>query len=140
MASLRTLVLAGGVGQRLLGMTGGIPKQFYRPDGTRSLVEETLIRVGPLASADRTTVVVGPGQEPFLRGTPLLSRGRVFVQPDDRGTACAVLFGLASALEKDDNEDTAHREEEELDDVVLITPSDHGVARVAVFRHCRDRS
>src|SRR6058998_1977376 len=57
------LVLAGGDGRRLEGLTrkiagAPIPKQYCRIAGDRSLLEETLARIFPLVPRERTLVVV----------------------------------------------------------------------------------
>ncbi len=120
---LWSVVLAAGSGRRLSGVTGGIPKQFWRPTGSTSLVEETLARLLPICPPDRTVIVVAENQRDYVnRWRSARHRGRVVFQPEDRGTAAGVLFGLLPVLTADPNA------------VVLITPSDHGVAKPDVFR------
>jgi mannose-1-phosphate guanylyltransferase len=53
---------------------------------------------------------------------PARRRGRVAFQPEDRGTAAGVLFGLLPVLTTEPHA------------VVLVTPSDHGVANPDAFR------
>ena len=120
---LWSVVLAAGSGRRLSGVTGGIPKQFWRPDGSATLVEETLARLQPLCGADRTVIVVGEAQRKHVthwESDP--PRGHVVFQPEDRGTAAGVLFGLVHVLKRAPNA------------VVVITPSDHCVANTDAFR------
>src|SRR5260221_10175844 len=62
-SSLWALVLAGGDGTRLQGLTrviagAPIPKQYCRILGPRSLLETTLQRIEPLVRADRTLAIV----------------------------------------------------------------------------------
>src|SRR5690606_23822021 len=52
-----TVVLAAGAGRRLASVTGGVPKQFWRAAGGRSLLRQTLDRFAPLAPTSRTVVV-----------------------------------------------------------------------------------
>jgi mannose-1-phosphate guanylyltransferase len=107
----------------LSSLTGGTPKQFWRPDGNTSLVEETLVRLAPICPAERTVIVVNDSQREYVRQWPPdRRRGRVVFQPEDRGTAAGVLFGLVPVLVNDP------------DALVLITPSDHGVAKPDAFR------
>jgi mannose-1-phosphate guanylyltransferase len=120
---LWTVVLAAGSGRRLASVTGGIPKQFWRAYGTTSLLEATVARVAPLAPATQTMVVVDRGHVPFVRAMNSVDRlGRVLYQPADRGTGAGVLFGLLPVLEAAP------------DDLVLLTPSDHGVLDTARFQ------
>jgi mannose-1-phosphate guanylyltransferase len=120
---LWTIVLAAGSGTRLAPVTHGIPKQFWSADGGPSLVEQTIARLGPLASPARTLTVVGRAHLPLIeQRTNVASLGHLVVQPVDRGTAAGVLAALAPiALASPD-------------DLVLVTPSDHGVERTDLFR------
>ena len=57
------LVLAGGDGTRLQGVTRAIagapiPKQYCRILGSRSLLETTLQRIAPLVAAERTLAII----------------------------------------------------------------------------------
>lgn len=120
---LWSVVLAAGTGSRLSNRTGGIPKQFWRPRGGPSLLEETLDRLTPICPADRTVIVVGAEQRTYVRKWPAYRRsGRILFQPGNRGTAAGVLFGLLPVLAADPN------------GVVVVTPSDHGVRDAEVFR------
>jgi mannose-1-phosphate guanylyltransferase len=120
---LWSVVLAAGSGRRLSSLTGGTPKQFWRPVGSTSLIEETLVRLAPICPDERTVIVVAESHRGYVREwSPARRRGRVVFQPEDRGTAAGVLFGLVPVLAADPNA------------VVLITPSDHGVENADVFR------
>ena len=120
---LWSVMFASGSGPRLPNLTGGTPKQFWRNGGSTSLVEETLARLALICPADRTVIVVTEAQREYVnQWLPVWRRGRVVFQPEDRGTAACVLFGLVTVLTTDPNA------------VVLITPSDHGVANPDVFR------
>ena len=118
-----SIVLAGGQGTRLSQLTHGTPKQFWRPPGGASLVEETLTRLAPICSGDRTVVVVDESQREHVDSQlAARARCRVVFQPMDRGTAAGVLFGLVAVLDADPQA------------MVLITPADHGVRQPDVFR------
>jgi mannose-1-phosphate guanylyltransferase len=120
---LWSVVLAAGKGRRLWPLTAGIPKQFWRPTGTGSLLDETLTRLAPLSSADRTVIVVDAAHREYIGAQPAYrERGHVLFQPTDRGTAAGVWFGLTPILAEDP------------DAVVLLTPSDHGIGDEAAFR------
>lgn len=120
---LAALTLAGGQGRRLAGLTGGVPKQFWTPDGGPTLVERTLERLAPLCRIDRRVTVVDQSQRDFvvgLRNAPSL--GQVVYQPGDRGTAAAVLLGLSVILETTP------------DAIVVLTPADHHIGHPEEFR------
>lgn len=117
---LWSVVLAAGSGLRLASLTGGTPKQFWRPDGRESLVEQTLTRLAPLCPVDRTVAVVADSQRRYVRDWP--AAPHVVFQSDDRGTAAGVLLGLVPVLSADP------------DAVVLVTPSDHGVRHPKAFQ------
>ena len=103
---LWSVVLAAGAGKRLSNRTGGIPKQFWRPHGGRSLLEETLGRLTPICPAERTVIVVGDQHRKHVRSWPAYPRsGRVVFQPTGRGTAAGVLVGLLPVLAADPDGD-----------------------------------
>ncbi len=115
------IVLAGGFGRRLepvirVYARGLIPKQFCTFGRGRSLLLETLRRIGPAASRDRTAVVVDASQERRaarqLRGAPAVE---LVLQPCDRGTGAGVLLPLHHLLARDPEAR------------ILLTPSDHAV-------------
>jgi mannose-1-phosphate guanylyltransferase len=119
-----TIVLAAGAGRRLESVTGGVPKQFWQPEGSRStLLGRTLSRLYPLSVPERTLTVVDRTHRPYIGWLrdewPL---GDVIYQPADRGTAAGVLLPLVSVL-------SASR-----DAIVIITPSDHAIEDAFSFR------
>ena len=121
--NLWSVVLAAGSGRRLSGITGGVPKQFWRPDDGPSLLESTLDRLAPICPPERTVIVVGDEHHEHVRSSPKYrSRGRILFQPHNRGTAAGLLFGLLPVIAADP------------DAVVVVTPADHGVANQDIFR------
>jgi mannose-1-phosphate guanylyltransferase len=120
------IVLAAGAGTRLLDITGGTPKQFWRPAGCPTLLDLTLARLAPLAPAERTVIVLDEAHRKYANRVQL-NDARVVFQPQARGTAAGVLIGLLPILTADPHS------------LVLITPADHGVKRPEVFRaHVRE--
>ena len=121
------LVLASGEGVRLRPLTRAIvgeecPKQFCAVLGLETLLERTRRRAALTIPSARTLVALTRKHERFYR--PLVGGLRphcALVQPDDRGTAPAILYGLRriAALAP-----TA---------AVAIMPSDHWVADDRVF-------
>ena len=100
-----------------------MPKQFWQYGGSRSLLESTLVRVSPFASPEQTVVVVDSTHRPYVHALPgVTSRSSVLYQPMDRGTAAGVGLSLAHVLEQSPEA------------IVLLTPSDHAVARPSHFR------
>jgi mannose-1-phosphate guanylyltransferase len=120
--SLWSIVLAGGAGRRLLDVTGGVPKQFWQPQGRSSLLDQTLARVAALSAPSRTLVVIRAEHAMLADAAGVAQRAHVVVQPADRGTGFAVLAGLAAM--------PGHG----ADQIVVVTPSDHGMRDTSRFR------
>jgi len=128
------LVLAGGDGTRLRELTAllagePIPKQYCRITGDRSMLEATLARIAPLATPERTLVVVNRNHLTLaaqqLQAVP---PANVLIQPCNRDTGPGILWSLL-ALER--RSPGSH---------VAIFPSDHYVANDAAFRGCVRRA
>jgi mannose-1-phosphate guanylyltransferase len=113
------IVLAGGDGKRLTGLTRQItgepvPKQFCRLIGETSLVEQTLRRVSLAVDYDRIFTTLTRTHERFY--APILGKvpsRNLIVQPQNRDTAPAILYSLMRLAATDP---LAH---------VAIFPSDH---------------
>jgi len=121
------LVLAGGEGRRLRRLTRRItgderPKQFCRVLDHDTLLEQTLRRSALLVPRECTLVVVVDAHErfyaPLLSGFPAID---LAVQPENRGTAPAVLYGLLRVMAAAPGRP------------VVIFPSDHYVSKDAAF-------
>ncbi len=116
------VILAGGDGARLKNLTRHIagderPKQFCSVLGHGTLLEETQRRVALQLAPDRTLYVVNRAHENFY-SQPLAKQNaeNLVVQPGNRGTAPAFLYGLLRIAREDPNA------------VVAFFPSDHYVS------------
>jgi mannose-1-phosphate guanylyltransferase len=122
------VILAGGDGVRLRSMTRGLtgddrPKQFCGLVGPDALLTETRRRAALAVPAHRTLIVVNRAHERFY--TPLLADVRtqaVVAQPENRGTAPAILYALLVLAARQAAGDT-----------VAFFPSDHYVSSAAGF-------
>jgi mannose-1-phosphate guanylyltransferase len=118
------IVLAAGDGTRLQSLTGGVPKQFCRLVGERSLLGMALDRARRICAPERTLVVVSPRHRAWWRRELACHpRENVLVQPENRGTAPGLLLPLLAALEREPGAS------------VVLFPSDHFVrdeSRIAI--------
>jgi mannose-1-phosphate guanylyltransferase len=121
------VILAGGDGTRLRPLTQHLtgdarPKQFCRLFGGRTLLDQTRQRADLIIERDRQMVVVTRIHEPYWDDLAReLPAGRLLAQPDNRGTAPAIMLA-ASAVRRLAG-----------DAPLAILPSDHDVADDAGF-------
>lgn len=119
--TLHAVILAGGSGTRFWPLSRAAkPKQFLALATDRALIEETFLRVEPLCAPSRSWVVCGPGHEAAVRAA--LPGVHVIVEPVARNTAPAIGLAAVRVLREDP------------DATLLILPSDHFIARPALFR------
>jgi mannose-1-phosphate guanylyltransferase len=116
------LILAGGDGVRLRPTTRALsgderPKQFCALVGRESLLVQTERRAALVAPRERILLSLTRRHEPWYRE---LVAGRepfhLVIQPDNRGTATAVLYGLLRIATRTGNPP------------VVLLPSDHWVS------------
>ncbi len=121
------VILAGGDGFRLRSLTRTIagddrPKQFCPVLGEETLLDQTRRRAGLLIPAGRTVVAVTRCHERFY--SPLVAETgpeAVVVQPENRGTAPAILLALLRVAARAPAASVA------------IFPSDHHVSDDGAF-------
>jgi mannose-1-phosphate guanylyltransferase len=113
------LVLAGGEGSRLHGLTRNglgvvVPKQFCSLRGGASLLQEALQRAAAVAPLRQICTVVAKQHRQWWM--PIMSRfpeENVVIQPQNRGTAYGILLPLLRIAERDP------------DATVVLLPADH---------------
>jgi mannose-1-phosphate guanylyltransferase len=125
--SLWAIVLAGGEGVRLRSVTRRLygearPKQYAALVGARSLLRQTLDRIGLLVPPDRTVVVTLASHARFVEAELReAQRPHVLAQPYDRGTAAGVLLPAHWIKNRD------------ADAMVVVFPSDLFVLEESAF-------
>ena len=121
------LILAGGDGVRLRSLTSQIagdnrPKQFCALLDGETLLDRTFRRADLFARFDHQAVAVTAAHAPYYRHLVRdVPAGRLIVQPENRGTAPAILYSLLHVTQL-------------AGDVPLaILPSDHYVSDDLAF-------
>lgn len=120
---MKVVVLAGGVGTRLWPESRQArPKQLLSLVGERTMLQETVDRVLPLAAPENVYVVTARRySRAVARQLPDVPAANVIAEPMGRGSGPAI--GLAAALLDGD-----------ADDVLAFLPADHHIADPAGFR------
>lgn len=96
------VVLAGGSGMRFWPLsTPSQPKQLLPLAGTRSLLEETLERLGGLIPLSRTLVVTGPATAAVLTKRLGLDPANLLIEPRAASTGPALAWASCVALARD---------------------------------------
>ena len=118
------VILAGGRGTRFWPLSRKKrAKQLLALDGKQTMIQQTLARLVPLASARRFWVITNEDLRPaILKQLPRLPKPQVLAEPMGRNTAPAI--GLAAFL--------LLREHPEA--VIGMFPSDHVIADEARYR------
>lgn len=113
------VILAGGDGKRLLPLTRRIagdnrPKQFCCVFGSETLLHQTRSRVAGIVPSHQVFVLLTKAHQPFYADqVDDLPARCLLIQPDNRGTAPAILYSVARIQNLDSK------------GLVAIFPSDH---------------
>lgn len=122
------VILAGGSGTRFWPLSRrSRPKQLIHLYGNKSMLEQTIARLGDKVPTGQVLVVCGEHLlEATQQAVPFLQRDNFIVEPTARNTAPAV--GLAAAISM----------RRFGDEVIAVFPSDHYVRDTDGFRAALD--
>jgi len=120
------VVLAGGDGTRLLPLTRHLtgrecPKQFCSMNGARTLLGQTLARVGQLIGPERTVVIGARAHTAYLARDLPGAVPHLLLQPVNRGTGAGILWPAHWVSRRDP------------DALVAVFPSDHFIYQERAF-------
>ena len=118
------VILAGGRGTRFWPLSRKKrAKQLLALDGKQTMIQQTVARLLPLASAKQFWIITNEDLRPeIVRQLPKLKGGQIVAEPIGRNTAPAI--GLAAFILLRENPDA----------VLGLFPSDHVVANETRFR------
>lgn len=116
-ARFRAVVLCGGAGSRLWPLSReSLPKQFISLNGSRSLLQNTLLRLG-YANAEHRPIFVCNDVHRYIAKEQAEEVGvtdvEIILEPCARNTAPAIACAALRAMDDDP------------DSVLLVMPSDH---------------
>jgi mannose-1-phosphate guanylyltransferase / mannose-6-phosphate isomerase len=125
-ARLQPVLLSGGSGTRLWPLSReAYPKQFLALAGERTMLQDTWLRVAPLAEGT-APIVVANEEHRFLAAEQLrqvgMEHAAIVLEPVGRNTAPAIAAAALQATAQDD------------DPLLLVLPSDHVVRDVPAFQ------
>ena len=123
-SDLYVLILAGGSGERFWPYSRRArPKQLLKLFSDRTMLEETIARLGDAVPPDRIFVLTNREQEAAVRAACVqLPAENIVAEPAKRDTAPAVALGVGLVLRRDPQA------------VMAVLPADHLIKDAAAFR------
>jgi mannose-1-phosphate guanylyltransferase len=123
-SDLYVLILAGGSGERFWPYSRRArPKQLLKLFSERTMLEETIARLGDAVPPERVFVLTNREQEAAVRAAcTQLPAENIVAEPAKRDTAPAVALGVGLVLRRDPQA------------VMAVLPADHLIKDVAAFR------
>jgi mannose-1-phosphate guanylyltransferase len=123
-AKLHVLILAGGSGERFWPYSRRArPKQLLKLFSDRTMLEETIARLGKDVPPERVFVLTNREQEAAVRAAcAALPAENIVAEPAKRDTAPAVALGVGLILRRDPQA------------VMAVLPADHLIKDAAAFR------
>lgn len=121
---LHSVIMAGGVGARFWPASRTArPKQLLSLVGDRTMIQDTVDRLGDLVPSDRIVVVTNQSLvEPIAAQLPALDKTSIIGEPCNRNTAPCI--GLAAALIQRSDPDAT----------MIVMPADHAIQNPGQFR------
>lgn len=118
------VIMAGGRGKRLRPLVSATrPKVCLSLDGTRSLLQATIERLGPVWPRARWLIVTTQGQADIIRRhLPGKFRRALLVEPQIKNTAACLTLAAATIAARDPRR------------VMVVVPADHWVGDAASFQ------
>lgn len=118
------VVMAGGKGERLWPLVRAqMPKVCLSPDGTRSLIQQTIDRLRPVAPGADWLIVTTSGQEgPIRRALAKGQKARILVEPEGKNTAACIALAAVAVASRNPS------------GIMVAVPADHWMGDVPVFQ------
>lgn len=122
--SMYVLIMAGGTGTRLWPRSRAArPKQFLPLLSERSMLQETVDRIRPLAPPERILIATGRAYVDLVaEQLPDLPRHNIIGEPSGKGSAPCIGLGALQIQRADP------------DALMVVLSSDHQIQKVEVFR------
>ncbi len=113
------VIIAGGRGRRFWPLSREAkPKQLLSLDGDKTLIRQTVDRIGSEIPPERIFIVTGASHaESLIETVSTIPRENILVEPVGKNTAPALALAAAHLLEKDP------------DAVMVVLPADHVIGR-----------